>query len=181
MPIKEKDRRKSPQAGEAGFTLIEMIIVMVIASILGIFIFGVLTKCLRAQRDMQVRKERSDDAILSMERMNRELREARWIVMTGTNRIVFEKNITSSADTNRYVAYVRDPATNTLLRQSAATIGGLSWIGPPDFISPTGIAIATEVWYFYSVDVSNSRIALVLKFTNGSDWQTRVFPRNYNL
>ncbi len=175
MPIKEKYRRKSPQVGEAGFTLIEMIIVIILASILGIFVFGVLTKTLDAQIDMQKRKERSDDAILSMERMNRELRETKDIVFAGNNMLVFEKNISSSTDTNRFVLYVRDIPTDRVMRQSAATVGGF----PGN--STSGSVIATDVWYFYSVDVSNSRVFLELKFTDGSNWQTRVFPRTYGL
>ena len=39
MPINKRCRHKSPQVGEAGFTLIEMIIVVVLASIIGNFYF----------------------------------------------------------------------------------------------------------------------------------------------
>ncbi len=181
ITINKKCIHKPPQTGEAGFTLIEMVIVIVLSSILGIFVLGILTKCLVAQRDMQVRKEMSDEAIMTMEKMNRELKEANFIQMVGANRLVFIKNITSSVvDTNLNVAYVLDPDTNTLFRQSAATLGGLTWTGPPDFISPSGTAIATNVNFFDSTETSG-RIAVGLGFVGGSNWQTRIFPRNNNL
>ncbi len=178
--INIKCRHKPPQTGEAGFTLVEMVIVIVLASILGIFAFGMLTNCLVAQRDMQARKEKSDDAIISIERMNRELKEANWIMLTGTDRLVFGKNVTSSVDTNLFVAYVRDPATKELLRRSVLNQGDFPWIGPPNWIAPSGTPIATNVDYFGSTDTSG-RVAIGLEFDKGSYWQTRMFPRNNNL
>ena len=175
ITINKKCIHKPPQTGEAGFTLIEMVIVIVIVSILGTFILQVLTKSLSAQINMQKRKERSDEATMSMERINRELREAKDIVYAGNNMLIFEKNITSSIDTNTFIEYVRDTSTDRVMRQSASTLAGL----PGN--STSGSVIATNVYYFYSVDVSNSRIFLELKFTDGSNWQTRVFPRNYGL
>ena len=173
--MNRKHKRQNTQGTEAGFTLIELIIVLTIASILGTFVFSIITKSLAAQINMQKRKERSDDAVLSMERMNRELRETKDIVFAGNNMLLFEKNISSSTDTNRFILYVRDIPTDRVMRQSAATVGGF----PGN--STSGSVIATDVWYFYSVDVSNSRVFLELKFTDGSNWQTRVFPRNYGL
>lgn len=175
MPINKRCRHKSPQGGEAGFTIMEMIIVVVISSILGIFVFGVLNKCLLAQRDMQRRKERSDDAIMSMERMNKDLREANYIYYTGPNMLIFKKNVTSSTDTNPIVEYVRDIPTNRVMRQSAASLFTL----PGN--STSGSVIATNVLYFYSDDVTFSRVFLEMKFANGSTWQTHSFPRNYGL
>ena len=180
MLNKKKYRRKSPQVGEAGFTLIEMIIVIVLASILGIFVFGVLTKCLVAQKDMQVRKERNDDAVLSMEKMNREVREAKDIIfagnISGVPLLVFEKNITSSVDPNRFIKYVLDASTNNLLRLSVADSASIPWT-----VHTAGDVIATDVSFFWGKNVSLQKINIQLEFTDGSDWQTHVFPRNYGL
>ena len=74
MPINRKHKRQYTKDGEAGFTLIEMVIVIVLASILGVFIFGVLTKSLSAQIAMQKRKERADDAVLILEKISREVK-----------------------------------------------------------------------------------------------------------
>ncbi len=178
MPINKKYGRKSPQVGEAGFTLVEMIIVIVISSILGVFVLGVLTKCLVAQINMQERKEMSDEAIMSLERMNRELREAKAIVYAGNNTLMFEKNITSSTDTNLFIRYVRDLPTDRVMRQSAVDLDNLRALWGN---STAGTAIATNVSYFYCLDITNEDVSLELSFTDGSDWQTSVFPRNYFL
>jgi prepilin-type N-terminal cleavage/methylation domain-containing protein len=90
MQINRKHKRQYTKDGEAGFTLIEMIIVIVIASILGGFIFQILTKSLGAQIAMQNRKERADDAILVSEKISREIREAKNIVYAGNNQLIFE-------------------------------------------------------------------------------------------
>ncbi len=178
MPIKEKDKRRSPQMGEAGFTLIEMVIVIVLASILGIFIFGTITKCLVAQRDMQERKERSDDAILSMDTINRELRDASVIYNAVENELLFEKSTASGTDPNLIVLYVRDTATHTLRRQSDLDGSGLFPIN-----STLGSIIATDISHFEATLGSNSWLTLQMEFDidadgSGSDWVTYVLPRN---
>ncbi|MBT6051214.1 MAG: type II secretion system protein, partial [Candidatus Scalindua sp.] len=103
MPINKENGCKTAQSGEAGFTLIEMIIVVVLSSILGTFIFGVLTKSLAAQRNMQVRKERSDDAVLALERISREVREANSVNSAGSNVLIFRR-----ADTGQAVKFIRN-------------------------------------------------------------------------
>ncbi len=179
MPIKEKDRRRSPQMGEAGFTLIEMVIVIVLTSILGVFIFGVLTKCLDAQKNMQVRKERSDDAVQSMDKINRELREAFKVWSALDDELLFQKSSTSSIDTNLYVLYIRDTASRTLRRQSEENIADFSW----PFDSTLGSVIATDISLFTSTFGGNSWLTLQYEFDfdsdgSGSEWVTYVLPRN---
>ncbi len=170
-----------PQTGEAGFTLIEMVMVLVLASILGVFIFGTLTKCLVTQVTMQKRKERNDDAILSMEKMNRELREAKGDNfyagnVDGVPVLVFEKNVTSSTDTNTFIKYALNVPEKRLMRQSVATVGAIPW-----FVHNTGDVIATNVVFFWSKDISHQGINIGLKFDDGSDWQTNILRRNLSL
>ncbi len=175
MPIKKKYKRKPPQVGEAGFTMIEMIIVIVLASILGIFIFGVLNKCLVAQIDMQVRKEMSDDAVRTMDKVNRELREASVVWAAINDLLIFDKSISSSSDTNLTVMYTRNTVTNTLTRQSAVNIS-----------SPFGAAsvIATDMNLFNTSVGAGSRYTIQMEFestpgaNDGSEWVTYVLPRN---
>jgi prepilin-type N-terminal cleavage/methylation domain-containing protein len=93
MPMNRKHKRQNTQGAEAGFTLIELIMVIAIASVLETFIFKIITKCLAAQINMQGKKERCDDAALSLERISRELREAKTIHSTGTNILKFEKKL----------------------------------------------------------------------------------------
>lgn len=167
-------KHKSTQSGEAGFSLIEMVIVIVISSILGTFILGTLTKCLVAQRDMQVRKERSDDAIQSLERINREFREANTLYFAVTNYLIFQKRTSSSADTNLWIKYQRDTGTNTLIRHSASSYAGV-------LSSTAGDIIATNITAFNCSNNLNQKTRIALTFDQGSDWETNVFRRNFGL
>ena len=175
MPIKKKYRCKSPQKGEAGFTLIEMIIVIVLASILGIFIFGVLNKCLVAQIDMQVRKEMSDDAVRTMDKVNRELREASVVMASGNNVLYFLKSNSASSDPNPYVAYLRNIGTNILTRLSKPT---------PIAAWTSSNVIATNMKLFNTTWGFGSRYTIQMEFESapgaddGSEWVTYVLPRN---
>ncbi len=175
MSIKEKYKRRSPQKGEAGFTLIELVMVIVIASILGIFIFGTITNCLVAQRDIQLRKEKSDDAIRTMDKVNRELREAANIVYAGDNMLKIEKNMTSSQDSNLFVQYIRDDATDRLLRQSAG-----SWMALWPTVYTWGDVIATNITQFYPQEPTMSVLWIQLDFEDGNYWETYLLPRNVN-
>ena len=53
MPMNRKHKRQNTQGAEAGFTLIELIIVIVLASILGTFVFSIISKSLASQINMQ--------------------------------------------------------------------------------------------------------------------------------
>ena len=168
------------KVAEAGFTLMEMIIVIVIASILGTFVFGVLTKSLSAQIAMQKRKERDDSAIMVLERISREVKEAKTIHNTATNQLIFEKNVTSSTDGNLFVKFIRNTATNEMRRQSSTTYGGL----PGN--STSGNVIAENVTVFnvspdQSYGSSFDLVVIDLQLDGGSNWNTKIFPRNYGL
>ncbi|GAX61083.1 hypothetical protein SCALIN_C17_0117 [Candidatus Scalindua japonica] len=180
MQINRKHKCQHTQDGEAGFTLMEMIIVVVIASILGTFVFGVLTKSLSAQIAMQKKKERNDDAIMVMEKISREVKEAKTINNTATNQLIFEKNVTSSLDGNLFVKFIRNTSTNELRRQSSTTYGGL----PGNDTS--GDVIAEHVTTFIADAVpqygsSVDAIIIDLVLDGGSNWNTKIYPRNYGL
>ncbi len=187
--MNRKHKRQNTQGAEAGFTLIELIIVIALASILGTFVFSIISKSLASQINMQERKERSDEAVLSLERIGRELREATAINYAGNNLLIFEKNselnfatiaITSSTDKNPFIRYARDTSTNILWRQSATTLAGL----PSD--STPGNIVAENVNVFTTSQQANygsslQAVALNLTFESGAAWKTKVFPRNYGL
>ncbi len=173
MRLDKKYKHKSPRGGEAGFTLIEMIIVVVLLSILGTFIFQILTKSLSAQIAMQKRKERADDAVLVLERISRELRGAKSDSVTidsssSYDILEFEKNIATAVDPNRWVRYILFNNDNNLMRQSAESSTGSA--SPPN-------VLAENVSSFTVIKVGNG-IFLYLEFSGGSDWRTVVFPRN---
>ncbi len=182
MPINKKCRHKSPQAGEAGFTLMEMIIVVVIASILGTFVFGVLTKSLSTQIAMQKRKERSDSAVMALEKISREVKDAKAVTVpvndasNNTGTLTFEKNVTPSV----YVKYmlVSVAGIYKIMRYSAASVSGLS--------SATGNVVAENIKGSSGFSVTKEAgtgagdtIVFSLAFDNGSEWKTKIYPRNY--
>ncbi|MHC4269232.1 MAG: prepilin-type N-terminal cleavage/methylation domain-containing protein [Planctomycetota bacterium] len=80
----KKHKRRISEGGEAGFTLVELVVVIVLAAILGTFGFQMLTDSLLAQRNVQVRKEHSDDAVLAMNTLQREVMEATAVTIAGT-------------------------------------------------------------------------------------------------
>ena len=175
MPINKENGCKTAQRGEAGFTLIEMIIVVVLSSILGTFIFGVLTKSLAAQRNMQVRKERSDDAVLALERISREVREANSVNSAGSNVLIFRR-----ADTGQAVKFIRNTSTNRLRRQSAADVPSLPGNSTDGTIVAENVnvfSVSTNQEYSSSVNL----IVISLGFADGSSWKAKIHPRNYGL
>ncbi len=179
MPIKERYKRKSPQAGEAGFTLVEVIIVVVLASILSVFMLQIFTKCLKAQISMQERKERSDDAVLVQEKISREVMEAE-AVWASNKRLRLQKNVTSNADTNLFVEYWLNQST--LRRQSASSASGV----PGNIASNSGNIVAENVASFtvttsQSYGSSVNLININLAFSDGSSWRIKTQPRNYGL
>ena len=178
--MNRKHKRQNTQGAEAGFTLLELIIVLTLASILGTFVFSIISKSLAAQINMQTKKEMSDAAVLSLARISRELREAKTIHTTGTGELIFEKKITSSKDTNLFIRYVRNTGNKTLRRQSATTLGSL----PSDDYTGKKIALNVTAFNSYQYTQYDSTVKMIqfdLTFEDGSVWQTVVFPMNYGL
>lgn len=174
MPIYRKHKRKSPRNGEAGFTMIELVIVLVLASILGTFVFQIVTNSLNTYITMRKRKERADDAVLVLEKISREVRAANDINSAGSDILIFKR-----ADTGKAVKYIRNTATNMLRRQSAADVASL----PGN--SSSGNIVAENVIVFNASSEAGSgsinRVVIDLQFTDGSEWETKIYPRNYGL
>ncbi|MBT3355500.1 MAG: type II secretion system protein [Candidatus Scalindua sp.] len=171
---KTKNASQSTQNGEAGFTMIELVIVLVLTSILGIFVFKISTSSLKTLITMRTRKERADDAVLVLEKISREVRAANDINSTGSNILIFKR-----ADTGKAVKYIRNTGTNRLRRQSAADVASL----PGN--NSSGNIVAENVSAFNCSSEAGSgsinRIAIDLQFADGSDWETKIYPRNYGL
>ena len=192
MEFNGKDRCSPSQKGESGFTMVELVIVMVLVSILATFIFQIITNSLQTMRDMRNRKERGDDAVMLMEKISRETKESMSIWAAGAHplwgdtQLVFQKNVTSSTDPLTMVRYIWDNAgvdpTYTLRRVSA-----VSYMSTIPILSTTGSIVAENVSNFTPTLVNGSLGApyyllhIALGFTNGSDWETEVYPRNYQL
>jgi prepilin-type N-terminal cleavage/methylation domain-containing protein len=172
--INRKNGFRSTQKGEAGFTMMELVIVLVLASILGIFVLQIATSSLNTFITMRKRKERADDAVLALERMSREIRAANAIDGTGSNILTFQR-----ADTDQMVRFIRNTSTNRLRRQSAADVASL----PGN--SSSGDIVAENVLTFQSYWIYNTsnkkRIGISLELSDGSDWDTKISPRSYGL
>ncbi len=172
-PINRKSGSQSTQNGEAGFTMIELVIVLVLASILGGFVFQIATNSLNTLISMRKRKERADDAVLVLEKISREVRAANNINNAGSDILIFKR-----ADTGKAVKFIRNSATNRLRRQSAADVASL----PGN--SSSGNVVAENVSTFdcsSEAGSTDNRIVIDLQFSDGSEWETKVYPRNYGL
>ena len=151
-----------------GFTLIEMILVLVLMSILGVFTFEYLTSSLRTFKNFSVRKERNDDASLALERMSREIRDARLSTVNNTtpNSLIFtRRNTENMQDSSPTVKFFLHTASGELRRQSAGGVYVLAR-NVQDFITSLG---------------PDGTVSLTVLFSSSSGdraWQTTACPRN---
>ncbi|HHT9117585.1 MAG TPA: PulJ/GspJ family protein [Candidatus Hypogeohydataceae bacterium YC38] len=150
-------------AGQAGFTLIEVIIVVVLTSILGSYTFYILSGSTRTFATMATRKERADDAVLALEKISREVRDAKTVSTATGSTLTFTKKNAVGADTSTNITYIL--ASNELRRQSTA---GTS-------------VVAKNVSSFSVSQEASNRVSISLAFSSGSSWQTRVSIRNSGL
>lgn len=98
------DQGQSRQAGSNGFTLIEIIMAISLASVLGLFTIQFVSQAARATQLSKTQKDLVDAGKLAMEYMVRELRAADTthnpFVVTTTS-IKFDKLIAFEQDTNK--------------------------------------------------------------------------------
>jgi prepilin-type N-terminal cleavage/methylation domain-containing protein len=173
-----KYKRKISKDGEAGFTMVELLLVIVLTSILGVFGFQILTQCLLVQRDMQVRKEHSDDGVLAMNQISRELREAKGTsILPSTDTLEFRK-VEPLPSFGYYVFYGRRSGTNQLVRLSIPSTdndGNDHGTVTSMFSSNMGDVVAENVSAFTADAFGN----ISIQFTGeANSRQTRVFVRN---
>ncbi|MEE9201224.1 MAG: prepilin-type N-terminal cleavage/methylation domain-containing protein [Candidatus Brocadiales bacterium] len=151
-----------------GFTLVELIVVIVLASILGIFTFQYLTSGMRTFKTLSTRKVKCDDATLALGRMSREIRDAKLstVSIADPSTLTFtRKNTDNMQDPSSVVTFTLDSASGELRRQSAA---GTS-------------VLAKNVQSFTASSAADGTISLAITFSSSSgglQWQTVVFPRN---
>ncbi len=127
-----KHRRKNTKGGEAGFTMIELIIVVTLTSIMGTFVFNILGQCLAAQRELQVRRAHSDDAVLALRQMSIDIMET-TSVTTGAN------TLTLSVD-SAAVAY--SVASNQLLRNGSVLADDVASLTATDNVESVDVSLA---------------------------------------
>ncbi len=163
--------------------MVELIIVIVLTSILGTFVFQIFTQCLVAQRKIQVRKEHSDDAVLVLDQLGRELRQAVLTsidVQTATKgKVLSFRKIVSGAANGHYLLYGLYGSEDKLVRlvETAPTTSNPNERNAliTSFNNNNGIIVAKDVSAFVPDDPGV--ISLTFNGEN-SPRTTSVYIRN---
>jgi len=93
-----------------GFTLIEIVLVITVLSILGLFIFSFLYFHAKTYATMAKEREIHEEATYALERITRELRDGDLIILPNelipnSNILVIRKSHITPADNNRYITF----------------------------------------------------------------------------
>jgi len=156
--------------GVRGFTLIELITVVVILGILGVFTFQFLTSGMQTYAIVQKQKDLFDEARLCLERMSREIRDAEQILGFNPNiNIRFQKSHSTSYDPVTRVRFQYRPASD-YIRRGRRVAGSWLWN-----------VLAENVTGFTMFNTSNEiLIVTVLSRATGESvtMGTRCFPKN---
>lgn len=111
-----------------GFTLIEIIMVIVVLGILSAFTFSFIDNAVKTYMTVSKHRMLYQEASYVMERMTRELRDmvnpTLWSNGTTSNTLQFDKSRGTPHDGNTNITFRRDAATNILYRDS----GGIARI-----------------------------------------------------
>lgn len=117
--------------GQKGYTLIEIVIVIVILGIIGGFTFQMVAAGVQAFKKTSARKDLFDEARLAMERMAREIRDAKELVACSEDSITFKKKHPSQdgveeikfwLDGSNTLWRVRNPSTTPLSDRLASNV-----------------------------------------------------------
>ena len=95
---------------EKGFTLVEIIIVIVVLGIISGVTFQIVASGVEAFKKSSARKELYDQGRLALERMVRELRDAKEITATSSDSITFKKVHKSVLDSAEEIKFQRNGA-----------------------------------------------------------------------
>jgi prepilin-type N-terminal cleavage/methylation domain-containing protein len=94
--------------GQKGYTLIEIVIVIVILGIIGAFTFQMVGAAVQAFQKSSARKDLYDQGRLALERMVRELRDTKEVTHSSSSSVTFKKaHPTQAADNIEEVKFER--------------------------------------------------------------------------
>ncbi len=187
MYKKSNNKENDPShSGEAGFTLIEVIIVIVLTAILGGFGFSALTQTVKTQADFQVKKEKSDDTVLTMEKMCRELRTAiagNITIGAENDDIGFEilnPPVGGVPSVNGYVLYARNGDSIVRLSMESSDDNGADYGDlTTDLANDEGDIIAESITGFTVNLIGTDEVTISMQFDGDTEnRQTSVFIRN---
>jgi prepilin-type N-terminal cleavage/methylation domain-containing protein len=132
-----------------GFTLIELILVIVISSIVSVFTFAFIYNSIQTYRIMRTQSQLHQEGSYALERISRELRDASFSLSSGPD-ISFMKPTRTIVqapkviDRNPFVRYYRSGAS--LYRCSDASLGLICLFNPGS--SPTNKPISANISTF---------------------------------
>ena len=163
---------------QRGFTLIEIIVVIVILSTISAISIYFLVNSLKTYSMVVNQKVLFDEGKLALERMCREIRDARSITLPAgggsSNSITFTKtNATSQDLANENITFQLNPTNPTILEKIKSS--------PP---ANPGMAFnVTRFWVTRGAAPNNENeitIELNLQLTSGENvaLQTKIYPRN---
>jgi len=154
--------------GKKGFTLIEIIIVIVILSIVSAITIKFLVDSLRIYTMTVNQKTLFDEGKLALERMCRDIRDARSITGVTASSITFVRNN----------ATTQDIAGETLVFQRNAGASTLEKIKASPVVTST---LASNASAFAVTNATNEiQLRLTLQLASGENvtLQTKVYPKN---
>ncbi len=153
---------------QRGFTLIEIIIVIVILAVTSAITIKFLTDSLRVYTMTVNQKILFDEGKLALERMCRDIRDARSITGTTATSVTFVRNN----------ATVQDIAGETIIFQRNAGASTLEKVKVSPVVT---ITMAADVSAFAVTNATNEiQLQLTLQLTSGENitLQTKVYPKN---
>jgi prepilin-type N-terminal cleavage/methylation domain-containing protein len=153
---------------QRGFTLIEIIVVIVILCIVSGITIKFLTDSLQIYTKTVNQKTLLDEGKLALERMCRDIRDARSITSISASSITFVRNN----------ATVQDGAGETIIFQRNAGVGTLEKVKASPFATST---MAANVSIFAVTNATNEiQLQLTLNLSTGENvtLQTKVYPEN---
>ncbi|HUU41434.1 MAG TPA: prepilin-type N-terminal cleavage/methylation domain-containing protein [Desulfatiglandales bacterium] len=153
--------------GSRGFTLIELIVVIIILGVVGVFTFQLLIGGVETYITIQKQKDLLDEATLCLERMSREIRDARQILaFTADSSIQFEKSHGTAYDSATTISFEYRAGFSDLRRIRGAEAGDV---------------LAENVTAFIMSNTSNE-IAIITTLSHASGesltMETECFPKN---
>lgn len=154
--------------GSRGFTLIELIVVIIILGVVGVFTFQFLASGVQTYITMQKQKDLLDEGRLCLERMSREIRDAEQILaFTPNTSIRIQKSHNTAYDPATTIEFQYRPAHDDIRRRRV----------PPGSWNP----LAENITTFTMTNTSNEILIRTILSTAGGEsltMETRCFPRN---
>ena len=150
-----------------GFTLIELVVVIIVLGIVGVFTFQFLSTGVETYMTIQRQKDLFDEAKLCLERMSREIRDAEEILaFTLNTNIQFEKSHGTTYDPTTTITFEYRSTFSDIRRRRGAGAWNV---------------LAEDVTGLIMSNTSNEILTIMtLSCTSGETvtMETKCFPKN---